>query len=116
MDMDRRGFMKAVGGGTLAAAAGGVGPSALATSVGARMPLLPTRGGQYVLPELPYAYDALEPHIDARTLQIHHDKHHAGYVKGLNKALAKLDEARTALRTYPEPIGKLVLCQSTNDG
>src|SRR5213076_208301 len=40
------------------------------------------------LPPLPYAYDALEPHIDAQTMQIHHDKHHAAYVANLNKAVA----------------------------
>jgi Fe-Mn family superoxide dismutase len=39
------------------------------------------------LPALPYAYDALEPHIDARTMEIHHGKHHAAYVNNLNKAL-----------------------------
>ncbi len=39
------------------------------------------------LPPLPYAFDALEPHIDARTMEIHHDKHHAAYVTNLNKAL-----------------------------
>jgi len=39
------------------------------------------------LPALPYGFDALEPHIDARTMEIHHDKHHAGYVKKLNAAL-----------------------------
>ncbi len=39
------------------------------------------------LPSLPYAYDALEPHIDARTMEIHHGKHHAAYVNNLNKAL-----------------------------
>jgi len=39
------------------------------------------------LPDLPYAYDALEPHIDARTMEIHHGKHHAGYVAKLNAAL-----------------------------
>ena len=39
------------------------------------------------LPALPYAFDALEPHIDARTMEIHHDKHHAAYVANLNKAL-----------------------------
>ena len=39
------------------------------------------------LPPLPYAFDALEPHIDARTMEIHHDKHHAAYVSNLNKAL-----------------------------
>ena len=41
----------------------------------------------YELPPLPYAYDALEPHIDAQTLHVHHDKHHATYVANLNKAL-----------------------------
>ncbi len=41
----------------------------------------------YELPQLPYPYDALEPHIDARTMEIHHTKHHAGYVSKLNKAL-----------------------------
>ncbi len=39
------------------------------------------------LPDLPYAFDALEPHIDARTMEIHHDKHHAGYTNNLNKAV-----------------------------
>ncbi|HSM16796.1 MAG TPA: superoxide dismutase [Gemmatimonadales bacterium] len=41
----------------------------------------------FTLPPLPYAYDALKPHIDERTMQIHHDKHHAGYVNNLNAAL-----------------------------
>jgi len=39
------------------------------------------------LPDLPYPFDALEPHIDARTMEIHHDRHHAGYVNNLNNAL-----------------------------
>jgi superoxide dismutase, Fe-Mn family len=41
----------------------------------------------FTLPPLPYAYDALEPHIDAETMRIHHDKHHAAYVNNLNAAL-----------------------------
>ncbi len=41
----------------------------------------------YELPALPYAFDALEPHIDAKTMEIHHDKHHATYVNKLNEAL-----------------------------
>ncbi len=41
----------------------------------------------FTLPPLPYAFDALEPYIDAQTMQIHHDKHHAAYVNNLNKAL-----------------------------
>ncbi|WP_422931609.1 superoxide dismutase [Singulisphaera sp. PoT] len=51
-------------------------------------------GGEYVLPPLPYGYDALEPSIDAETMKLHHDKHHAAYVKGANDALAKLAEIR----------------------
>ena len=46
-------------------------------------------GGKITVPKLPYAYDALEPHIDAQTMQIHHDKHHQAYVDKLNEALAK---------------------------
>ena len=42
----------------------------------------------YELPPLPYSKDALEPHIDAQTMEIHHDKHHAAYVTNLNKAVA----------------------------
>ncbi len=42
----------------------------------------------FKLPELPYAFDALEPNIDARTMEIHHGKHHAGYTNNLNKAIA----------------------------
>jgi Fe-Mn family superoxide dismutase len=41
----------------------------------------------FVLPDLPYAFGALEPHIDARTMEIHHDKHHAAYTNNVNKAL-----------------------------
>jgi Fe-Mn family superoxide dismutase len=44
------------------------------------------------LPPLPYAYDALEPHIDTQTMQIHHDKHHAAYVNNLNAAIEKAPE------------------------
>ena len=53
--------------------------------------------GQYVLPDLPYAADALAPHLSAEILAIHHDKHHAGYVRGLNAALDKLAAAREAM-------------------
>jgi Fe-Mn family superoxide dismutase len=49
-------------------------------------------GGPFTLPPLPYAFDALEPHIDAQTMQIHHDKHHAAYVAILNKAVAPFPE------------------------
>ena len=42
---------------------------------------------QFQLPEIPYAYDALEPHIDARKMEIHHSKHHAAYINNLNTAI-----------------------------
>lgn len=72
--IDRRHFVKI---GTLAAAASVLPSVARAAEV-----------TPYKLPDLPYSYDALEPHIDAKTMEIHHDKHHAGYVKNLNTALA----------------------------
>jgi Fe-Mn family superoxide dismutase len=66
----------------------------------------------YELPELPYAYDALEPYIDARTMEIHYTKHHAGYVSNLNKALENypefqektVEELLTHLGSIPEGI------------
>jgi len=64
------------------------------------------------LPPLPYAFDALEPHIDAKTMEIHHDKHHATYVTKLNEALAKepglqdkpLEELLRGIDQVPESI------------
>lgn len=66
----------------------------------------------HVLPDLPYAHDALEPYIDARTMEIHHGKHHAGYVNKLNAALEKhpelkdqrLDDLLKRLSSVPEDI------------
>ena len=49
---------------------------------------------EYTLPELPYDYGALEPHYSAKVLELHHDKHHAAYVKGVNTTLEKLAAAR----------------------
>ena len=46
----------------------------------------------HTLPALPYAHDALEPHIDAQTMEIHHGKHHQGYVNNLNAALEGLGD------------------------
>jgi len=47
---------------------------------------------EFTVPDLPYAYNALEPHIDARTMEIHHQKHHGAYVSKLNEAVAKHSE------------------------
>ena len=46
----------------------------------------------FTLPDLPYDFSALEPNIDTRTMAVHHDKHHGGYVNNLNKALEGYDE------------------------
>ena len=59
----------------------------------------------YQIPALPYPNDALEPSIDARTMEIHHDKHHAAYVANLNNALK--DQPELAAKTVEELIGDL---------
>ena len=66
----------------------------------------------HVLPPLPYAFDALEPHIDAKTMEIHHDKHHGAYVTNLNKALEghadlaalSIDDLMRKIDSVPENI------------
>src|SRR5262249_7619437 len=50
---------------------------------------------KYALPDLPYDYGALEPHVSARIMQLHHDKHHRTYVEGANQTLETLEEARS---------------------
>lgn len=63
---------------------------------------------KYELPKLPYAYDALEPYIDARTMELHHTKHHAVYVEKLNAALAKHpDIAEAPLETLLADLSKV---------
>jgi superoxide dismutase, Fe-Mn family len=57
----------------------------------------PAPSGPFTLPKLPYAFDALEPHIDAKTMEIHHDKHHAAYVNNLNKAIAGQNAAKNEI-------------------
>jgi Fe-Mn family superoxide dismutase len=66
----------------------------------------------FTLPNLPYAFDALEPHIDAQTMQIHHGKHHQAYVNNLNAAIEKapelanksLDELMRGINSVPEAV------------
>jgi superoxide dismutase, Fe-Mn family len=54
----------------------------------------PQQGTPFTLPALPYAFDALEPHIDAKTMQVHHDGHHGAYVTNLNKAIDSVPELK----------------------
>jgi Fe-Mn family superoxide dismutase len=66
----------------------------------------------FTLPALPYAVDALEPHIDAKTMEIHHDKHHGAYVNNLNAAVEKAPELKdkplesllAGINTVPEAV------------
>ncbi len=77
----------------------------------------------FVLPKLPYAFDALEPYIDALTMEIHYTKHHQGYVNALNAALEKhpelfkrsLTDLVTHLNTVPEDIRTQVRNQGGGD-
>ena len=65
----------------------------------------------FTLPQLPYAFNALEPHIDARTMEIHHGKHHQAYVTNLNNAIAGTDADKMSIEDickniskYPAPV------------
>jgi Fe-Mn family superoxide dismutase len=90
MNVTRREALSTLGVGALALAAAGRGLDAAAPAQ-AQAP-----AGPYTLTPLPYAFDALEPHIDALTMQIHHGKHHQAYVNNLNTALAGAGEAGKA--------------------
>lgn len=106
---NRRDFIKK---GALLTAAAGIATSKLSNAFsfesGATSPLQDNTG-MFVLPELPYKYDSLEPHIDTLTMQLHHDKHHKAYVDNLNKALATANADKTLslemllqkISTYP---------------
>ena len=60
----------------------------------------------FELPKLSYAYDALEPHIDARTMEIHHTKHHQAYVTNLNNAIAGTDADKLSIEEICKNISK----------
>ena len=113
MSLNRRKFLFLLGGSAI-----GVGIG-VARSQGDWMPYAiaaeaPT--GPFKLPPLPYDYSALEPHIDAQTMQFHHDKHHATYVNNLNTAIQKYPELQSksaeqllkSLASLPEDIQTVV--------
>ncbi|MBX3365444.1 MAG: superoxide dismutase [Phycisphaeraceae bacterium] len=98
--MNRRSVIAAL---TLGAAAGTASCAASGRRTGGPDALIPGGGpvpgfdeasGKFILPALPYDVAALEPHIDAQTMTIHHTRHHQGYVDGLNRAITELAHAR----------------------
>jgi superoxide dismutase, Fe-Mn family len=70
----------------------------------------------HTLPALPYGYDALEPHIDAQTMEIHHSKHHQAYVDNLNKAIEGTDAANLSLEDLVKNISKYPAAVRNNGG
>ena len=107
--MTRRQALKTAG---LAATACAIG-SALQNGTAQSLPTAAsTSNGPFTLPPLPYPFDALEPNIDARTMEIHHNLHHAAYVANLNKAVAgfpalgkkSIEELLKDLNSVPETI------------
>ncbi|MFT3902512.1 MAG: superoxide dismutase [Niabella sp.] len=70
----------------------------------------------FTLPPLPYAKEALEPHIDQQTMEIHHDRHHQAYVDNLNKAIEGTDNADKSLEELVKNAGKISPAVRNNGG
>jgi Fe-Mn family superoxide dismutase len=70
----------------------------------------------FILPPLPYAYDALEPHIDAETMKIHHGRHHDAYVANLNKAVTGTEAEGLALEEILAKVSKFPAAIRNNAG
>ncbi len=70
----------------------------------------------FTLPNLPYAYNALEPHIDVQTMQIHHGKHHQAYVDNLSKAVAGTEHENKSLEELVRNAGKITPAVRNNGG
>jgi len=70
----------------------------------------------FTLPDLPYGFDALEPSIDAQTMQIHHDKHHGGYVTKLNNAIDGTPQADMSLEDLMKGVGSYSTAVRNNGG
>jgi superoxide dismutase, Fe-Mn family len=70
----------------------------------------------FTLPQLPYAFNALEPHIDAKTMEIHHGKHHQAYVTNLNNAIAGTDAEKMSIEEICKNISKYPAAVRNNGG
>lgn len=92
----RRNFLCLLGAGTTVTLCGGLNNSSWASPIPVEATAMDLAAAQiFSLPPLTYDYNALEPHIDARTMKFHHDKHHAVYVNNLNAAVRKHPELKT---------------------
>jgi len=72
--------------------------------------------GKFTLPNLPYAFDALEPYIDANTMEIHHDKHHNGYTNNLNAALEGTEKSHLSIEEILSSISNYSTAVRNNGG
>ena len=70
----------------------------------------------FTLPQLPYSFDALEPHIDAKTMEIHHGKHHQAYVTNLNNAIANTDAEKLSIEELCKNVSKYPAAVRNNGG
>ena len=121
MENSRRDFIKksaTLALGTVAATS--ITTNLFSTTAPAKEEMNLTEGGKFTLPALPYGYDALEPHIDKLTMEIHHTKHHQAYVSNLNKALETVDSsligASPTLETFFTKMDKLPVAVRNNAG
>jgi superoxide dismutase, Fe-Mn family len=115
MVLNRRNFLIILGAATGTAALSNFNAPAIAQ--GSQKPSQADANSlPFMLPPLPYAYNALEPHIDAETMKFHHDKHHAAYIKKLNEAVNKYPELKQKsvedlvknVDTLPEDVRKTI--------
>jgi Fe-Mn family superoxide dismutase len=119
--MNRRSVLKVLGVYAGASAAENLVKSKTWAQTASSQPTVPN--GPFKLPPLPYAYDALEPYVDAETMHLHHDKHHASYVEHLNTALASypdlanrtVEDLVAHLDSLPEQLRTVVRNQGGGD-
>lgn len=77
---------------------------------------LPMKDGKHILPELPYAYNALEPYIDQQTMEIHHTRHHQAYITNLNNAIEGTEMAGMSLEAIFQQMSKYPAAVRNNGG
>lgn len=112
-NFSRRDFIKKT---SLFTAAGLTAPYFLNAETNSVSEKLIMEDGIFSLPPLPYAFDAMEPYIDKMTMEIHHDKHHAGYVNNLNKAVTENNLQNVSLEDLLKNISKYPVSVRNNGG